>query len=169
MLKAQPLKSMQVELEPLRPDHAAELAPLLADPALYRYIGGEPPSLPELRSRFERQSTGISPDGREAWLNWVIRTPDTHAAAGTVQATVSADGAAAVAELAWVVATVHQGRGLAKAAARVVVNWLREHGVRELCAHVNPHNRASAAVAASIGLSPTEAMHEGERTWRSLV
>jgi RimJ/RimL family protein N-acetyltransferase len=167
MLKARPLSSGQVVLEPLRPRHAAELAPVLADPALYRYIGGEPPNLAELRSRFDRQSTGASPDGHDAWLNWVIRTPDTHTAAGTMQVTIRDGQAPPVAEVAWVVGSAYQRRGLAKAAACLVVDWLHEHGVVELCAHVNSENHPSAAVAASIGLSPTRETRDGEQVWRS--
>ena len=38
-------------------------APLLDDPGLYMFIGGEPASLPELRERYRRQAVGGTRDG----------------------------------------------------------------------------------------------------------
>src|SRR3954468_22439885 len=96
-------------LEPLTPAHADELAPLLADRALYEFTGGEPPSVAELRARYERQARGRSPDGSQRWLNWIVRCEGE--AVGYVQATV--DVAANVADVAWVVAARFQGRGYA--------------------------------------------------------
>ena len=40
--RAEPLTTERLALEPLRPDHAHELAPVLADPALHAFTGGEP-------------------------------------------------------------------------------------------------------------------------------
>ena len=92
-------------------EHAQELAPLLDDPGLYVFTGGEPASLPELRERYRRQAVGCSPDGSQRWLNWVVRRREDGRAVGTVQSTVTVEGAVLVAELAWVVATPHQGHG----------------------------------------------------------
>jgi hypothetical protein len=64
--------------------------------------------------------------------------------AGTVQATVSGPADALVAEVAWVVATPSQGRGVATEAAQAVVEWLREQGVVEVVAHVHPDHQAQA-------------------------
>jgi RimJ/RimL family protein N-acetyltransferase len=166
-LVAEPLKTAQLYLEPLGPAHAEELAPLLADVSLYRFIGGEPPDLGQLRARVSRPSLGMSPDGRESWLNWIIRARETGPAIGTVQATVRTGGIGLVAELAWVVAAAHQGRGWAKSSAQLVTAWLRRHGIRRVCAHIHPGNLASEAVAASIGLRPTAEMVQGERRWEA--
>ncbi|SCL60904.1 Protein N-acetyltransferase, RimJ/RimL family [Micromonospora citrea] len=155
-------------LEPLRVDHAEELAPLLDDPALHDYIGGSPASLDELRERYRRQSTGRSPDGREGWLNWVVRHRDTGDAIGTVQATLRLDGDRPVAELAWVVVAPHQGRGYAGEAAAGMVGWLAEQGVGALVAHVHPDHRASARVAERLGLRATDEMADGEVRWAAL-
>ena len=168
-LAAEPLRSSEVCLAPLQVSDAEELAPLLADPALHRFIGGEPPDLAELRSRFARQCEGVSPDGREVWLNWVVRTGAAQHAAGTVQATVTESEDGRVAELAWVIGTAYQGRGLAKAAALLVARWLSRHCVEHLRAHIHPEHRASQAVAASLGLCPTECISEGERRWQRSV
>jgi len=152
-------------LEPLRPEHARELAPVLDDDALHAFTGGEPASEAELRARYARQAEGQSPDGAQGWLNWVARDRATRAPVGTVQATISdADGRRS-AELAWVVATTRQGEGLATEAAGAAMDWLREHGVTRFVAHIHPDHAASAAVARRLALVATEERHEGEVRW----
>ena len=64
-----PLHSERLLLEPLRVDHAPEMAPLLDDPLLHTYVGGEPPTADEVRDQYARQSQGRSTDGTERWLN----------------------------------------------------------------------------------------------------
>ncbi|UIX33905.1 GNAT family N-acetyltransferase [Streptomyces sp. GQFP] len=80
---------------------------------------------------------------------------------GTVQVTVTEDRG--VAEIAWVVGTPWQGRGLASEAARELVTWLgrRSPTVRTVVAHIHPGHHASAA-----GLFPTEEEQDGEIRWR---
>ena len=96
-------------LEPLRADDARELAPLLGDPALHAFIGGEPATEAQLHARYIRQAAGQSPDATQGWLNWVARDVATHAPVGTVQATISDGDDGRTAELAWVIATSRQG------------------------------------------------------------
>jgi hypothetical protein len=50
------IETARLSLEPLRADHAAEMAPLLDDDVLHRYIGGRPATRSELRDRYRRQS-----------------------------------------------------------------------------------------------------------------
>jgi RimJ/RimL family protein N-acetyltransferase len=154
-------------LEPLAPEHADELAPVLDDPSLHRFIGGEPLGLEELRARFARQARGRSPDGRDWWLNWVARERFSDRPVGTVQATVSGTDADRVAELAWVIASRDQGRGFAKEAVALIASWLGERGVSRLRAHIHPRHEASMAVARSIGLAPTDVVVDGEVRWES--
>jgi RimJ/RimL family protein N-acetyltransferase len=168
------LESERVVLDPLVVEHAAELAPVLADVALYRFIGGGPESSAQLRERFRRQAVGLSPDRRERWLNWVVRLRPGGAAIGWAQATVttvsgdeSAEVAVVVAELAWVIGTAYQGQGLAKEAASLMAAWLRGQGVDRLRAHIHPEHQASMAVARSLGLLPGPVVVDGERRWES--
>ena len=91
LLDAVELQTLRLTLEPLRVDHAGEMTPLLADRSLYAFTGGQPPSLAELRGRYQRQVTGRSPDGAEAWLNWIVRRRDDGQAVGFVQAAISTD------------------------------------------------------------------------------
>jgi RimJ/RimL family protein N-acetyltransferase len=115
-------------------------------------------------ARLGRQVAGASPDGRQGWLNWVLRLrPPGRAAVGTVQATLSGPEA----ELAWVVGTAHQGQGYASEAAIAVRDWLRTQGIGELTAHIHPDHAASAGVARRLGLVPTATRQDGEVRWAS--
>jgi RimJ/RimL family protein N-acetyltransferase len=167
LLNPPSLESARLVLEPLRVQHADELAPVLHDPALHEFTGGMPATLPELRARFERQAHGRSPDGRDRWLNWVVRERATGHAVGTVQATVTTSAGAVIAQLAWVIATSHQRQGFAKEAAGAVGAWLLGQGVDYLEAHIHAQHEASMAVARSLGLRPTSASVDGERVWQS--
>ena len=159
------LRGARIELEPLRVDHAQEMAPLLDDTRLHAFIGGGPATAAELEERYRRQVAGYSPDGTQRWLNWMIKRRDDHVALGTVQATATEQADGVTAEVAWVVATAFQGAGFATEAASVMATWLRQRGVVALIAHVHPDHAASAAVARSIGLAPTATVEDGELRW----
>lgn len=87
-MQAAQLKGTRVCLEPLRAALAAELAPVLADPLLHTFIGGEPLDREQLEARYQRQVVGRSADGSQRWLNWLVRDHRDGQALGTVQATV---------------------------------------------------------------------------------
>ena len=157
------LTTERLLLEPLAPLHAEEMAPVLADAGLHRYVGGKPRALDELRELYARQSRGSSPDGSQQWCNWIVRECASGEAVGYVQATI--DNASGSADVAWVVGSSYQGRGYASEAAAAMVNWLLAGGVETVSAHVNPENVASAAVARSVGLVPTSAVVDGEIRW----
>ena len=144
--------------------HAEELLTVLDDPALHTYVGGRPATLPQLRARIDLKTAGVSADGVQRWLNWVIRT-DAGDVAGYVQATVIATTDGPVAELAWVVGAAYQGCGVASEAATGVVRWLREQGVHGLVAHIHPGNVASQVVARRTGLHPTDVVVDDEVEW----
>jgi RimJ/RimL family protein N-acetyltransferase len=163
---AEPLSSSRLDLEPLRVKHAAEMVAVLDDPGLFQYTGGEPPSESELVERYRRQAAGRSPDGSEGWLNWVVRLRSARVPVGTVQATLRIDASGGRrAELAWVLATRHQGAGYATEATSAVMDWLRARGVEWFEAHIHPRHAASAAVAERLGLRPTDSVRHGEIRW----
>lgn len=151
-------------LEPLRVDHATELAAVLDDERLHDFIGGRPATAAELRSRYARLEAGRSPDGTQGWLNWAVRDRRTGVAVGTVQATLWRNGTL-TAEIAWVIAASHQGRGYAKEAAAAMVGWLGQHGVLDFVAHIHPDHAASTGVARHLGLRPTDVIEDGEVRW----
>lgn len=147
------------------------MATALSDPALHTFIGGAPADPTTLRSRYERMIAG-PPDPDVSWLNWVIRLRDTSHLTGTVQATVTpADhdrdpGHSLIAEIAWVVGTPWQRKGIATEATRTLVDWLAHQPVRAVIAHIHPDHQASAAVASAAGLTPTDELHHGEILWQ---
>ncbi|MBP0454164.1 GNAT family N-acetyltransferase [Kitasatospora sp. RG8] len=167
-LRPEAIHTDRLTLLPLAVEHAGEMATVLSDPGLHTFIGGAPETAEALRARYERWEAG-SPDPSESWCNWMIRLRDEACAAGTLQATVTADDRGATAEIAWVVGTPWQGRGIATEAARGLVGWLREHPVHTVIAHIHPDHRASAAVATAAGLAPSDRWCDGEVVWRATI
>ena len=160
---AETIRTERLDLLPLRVEHAAEMAAVLGDPALHTFIGGTPETPEGLLARYERLVAGPS-DPTASWLNWVVSLRAEGRLTGTVQATITPDPLGSVAEVAWVIATSWQGRGIATEAARGLVGWLDDK-VAVVIAHVHPDHAASAAVAAACGLAPTEHLVEGEIRW----
>ncbi|MFI2608113.1 GNAT family N-acetyltransferase [Kitasatospora sp. NPDC018619] len=158
------LRSERLDLLPIAPGHAEELAAALADPALHAFTGGRPATVEEQRARCARLSAG-SPDPAEAWGNWVLRLRADGALVGYVQATVRPDDA----ELAWVVGTPWQRRGLAREAARTLLTHLAGAGVTTVVAHVHPDHHASAGIARDLGLRPTPRTRDGETRWEAAL
>ena len=152
---AQQLTSERLTLEPLRVDHAAEMAAVLADPTMYEFTGGDPPSEVDLTARYRRQTA------HDGWLNWILRLRSTGEAVGTVQATLSGEAA----ELAWVVSSRFQGAGYAREGMSAAIAWLRANGVHCFQAHIHPDHDASKAVAARLGFEPTTCIRNGEVRW----
>ncbi|WP_275561143.1 GNAT family N-acetyltransferase [Streptomyces sp. 5-6(2022)] len=167
-LAAQGISTRRLDLLPLHVGHAEEMATVLSDPALHLFIGGAPDTPQALRSRYQRMTAG-SPDPDVSWLNWVIRLRDASCLTGTVQATVSPSGHGPVAEIAWVVGTPWQGRGIATEAARGLVDWLGRQPVHTVIAHIHPEHRASAAVAGAAGLTATDEWRDGEIRWHRSI
>jgi RimJ/RimL family protein N-acetyltransferase len=160
---AQPIPTRRLTLVPVSPEHADEMAAVLADPDLYAFTGGSPPTREELRARYERWTAG-SPDPAVSWCNWVIKLRSPRCLTGTVQATISS-GDESLAEVAWVVGTPWQGQGIATEAARALISWLGLQSVHTTIAHIHPRHQASAAVAAAAGLTPTGQVEDGEMRW----
>lgn len=158
----------RLDLLPLRVEHAEEMATVLSDPALHTFIGGTPDTPEALRSRYLRMVAG-SPDPAVIWHNWVIRLREEARLAGTVQATVSPADNGPIAEIAWVVGTPWQGRGIATEAAKGLVAWLSKRPAQTVIAHIHPDHLASAAIATACGLAPSDTWHDGEIRWHRRI
>lgn len=161
------LTSDRLLLEPLKPRHADEMADVLAPPALYEFIGGEAPTVEQLRERYARLSVGHSADCSQGWLNWIVRRVDTGVAVGFTQATLEGEAEAAIAAIAWVITPAHQGHGFASEAARAMCSWLAGCGVTRFVAYISPENRASIVVARKLRMRRTETVVDGEIRWDS--
>jgi RimJ/RimL family protein N-acetyltransferase len=163
-ISTEPLESERLALVPLDASAAQDMVDVLADPALYVHTGGEPPDLDTLRDRYARQMRGRSPDGRELWFNWIVRTREASTAVGYVQVTLALENG--VAELAWVIGTDHQRQGYAREAAGAVLDWLHSSPrVQRITAHIADANLASQGVAKRLGFAPTGERDEGEEVW----
>lgn len=145
-----PLDGGVLVLEPQVAAHADEMFAVLADPAIYAHEG-EPPASPErLSERFARLESRVSPDGRELWLNWVVR-PRGGAAVGYVQATVYGAGRA---DIAYVFASAHWGRGLALLAVQAMIDELIGHyAVQRLSAVLKRGNTRSRRLLERLGFA----------------
>jgi len=160
---AETISTERLDLLPLRVEHAAEMAVVLGDPALHPFIGGAPETPEGLLARYERLVAGPS-DPTVSWLNWVVSLRVDGRLTGTVQATIAPHQLGSVAEIAWVIGTSWQGRGIATEAAQGLVGWLEDRA-DVILAHVHPDHAASAAVAAACGLAPTDLVVDGEVRW----
>ena len=129
---------------------ARDLFPVLNDPGLHRYTGGEPLDAGALAERYSRLERGTSADGSEVWANWVVRLREHGTAIGVTQATVGAGAA----DVAWVIGQAWQGAGYGSEAAQAMTAWLRNAGVGVLRAHIHPEHEASARVAERADCAP---------------
>src|SRR5882724_12515141 len=124
---------------------------VLSDPAIYEYENQPPPSLEWLRTRFTKLESRLSANGREQWLNWVVRLP-TSKLIGYVQATVHPDGRAAI---AYELSSAYWGRGLARQAVQAMISELVErYQVRQLTAVFKRKNLRSMRLLERLGFSP---------------
>jgi len=155
------ISSDRLLLEPLCSGDADEMFLVLNNERLHDFTGGRPLTLTELRERYGLLAAQRSPDGREVWLNWIVRIRDNRAAVGTVQASIAGRRA----QVAWVIGEPWQRGGYAKEAAKLLVFWLLEHGISKIVANVHPKHIASERVAAAAGLRPTNRIAEGEVVW----
>ena len=124
---------------------------VLSDPAIYEYEGVPPPSEEKLANGFRRRETRVSPDGREKWLNWVVRLPSGELC-GYVQGTVYESGAAYV---AYEFASNYWRQGIGSAAvARMLVDLSDSYGVHTFVAVLKAANFRSMRLLVKLGFKP---------------
>lgn len=146
---------------------------VLADPELYEFTGGEPPTRDDLARRYAVQVRGHSADGSERWINSVVVLGPEHQPIGYVQATIPVNGAptngdpvgCSPAEIAWVIGRPWQGNGHAGRAARLLLDDLVEQGITAVVAHIHPDHDASQRIATRLGMTPTTVVVDGEIRW----
>lgn len=149
-----------VLLEPQVADHADEMFAVLSDPAIYEFEN-EPPPTPEwLRERFRKLESRRSPDGREQWLNWVVRV-GTEGLAGYVQATVHPDGSASI---AYELSSRFWGRGIGRRAVEAMISELAaNYAVRRLFAVAVRDNARSLRLLDRLGFATAGEALRAER------
>jgi [ribosomal protein S5]-alanine N-acetyltransferase len=116
---------------------------VLSDPAIYEFENAPPASEAWLQERFSRLEARRSPDGKEEWLNWVVRLPSGDLA-GYVQATVVQPH---VAYIAYELASRYWRRGIGGSAVHAVLRELAsQYGVRTFVAVLKTSNFRSLAL-----------------------
>jgi RimJ/RimL family protein N-acetyltransferase len=154
------IPSDRLLLVPLRAADAEALAGLLSEPQLREWLRAD--DVEGLRARFAGWEARRSPDGREAWLNWIVRAAADGRALGWVQATVRGD----TASVAYALLPAERGRGVASEALRALVRSLHERqGVLCVTAEIDDANLASGRVAAAAGFERTNRHSRGEAVW----
>jgi|KBSSwiStaDraftv2_1062776.scaffolds.fasta_scaffold01613_15 RimJ/RimL family protein N-acetyltransferase len=172
MIEMRALEADGLVLEPLTVAHAEAMFTLLSDATLYRYIDEAPPAdVEHLRARYARLERRESADGRQRWLNWVLRLPPDQPPLGFVQATVLDNGSAWV---AYLLGSAHRGRGHATRATAAMLEHLEsEHGTSRLLANVEAENLPSIRLLQRLGFraaTPAEAArHEPTASERIFV
>jgi RimJ/RimL family protein N-acetyltransferase len=152
-------------LRSLRPEDADEMVEVLRDQQLHDFTGGRPLTLDELRLRYRQLAVGHSSDGKQTWLNWIVRLRASNAAVGTVQATVTGVSGDEHAQIAWVVGVPWQRNGFASEATIALVSWLERRDIRTISANIHPRHVASQTVASRAGLGLTHDLVDGEQVW----
>jgi ribosomal-protein-alanine N-acetyltransferase len=144
------LETGRLRLEPLQVWHADKLFLPLSDSRIYDFIAEAPPaSISALRERYRRLAVRKSPDGTEDWLNWAVWSLPDRGYVGYVQATVHDDRSA---DIAYVVAPEHWGKGYGREAVGCMIEPLRhQYGVSLIRAKVDTRNSRSLALLGTLG------------------
>jgi ribosomal-protein-alanine N-acetyltransferase len=150
------IPSRSLRLEPLVAAHADEMFRSMSASAIYDYTPGQPPaSVETLRQRYAQLENGHSADGRERWLNWIIRL-SSRECVGFVQATIYPELSA---DFAFVLAPEYWGRGVAFEACQAVLPCLqRDFAVRALYATVDRRNARSIRLLERLGFVEIQSM-----------
>jgi len=146
-------------LEPQLAAHAREMFAVLSDPAIYEFENVPPQSEESLTARYAKLESRRSPDGTQAWLNWVIRLPSGELA-GYVQATVLPGGASFI---AYELASRHWRQGIATIAVSAVCAALHADYSVNLCVAVlKARNYRSLGLLRKLGFQPASAKQFNE-------
>ncbi len=142
-----PFRTERLVAEPIVAAHATELAPVLADPEVHRYLNGDPETEDELRTRFERLETGWNPRRTQRWWKWIVRTHDG-TAIGFVEATIEPD----MFYVGYVLGAAHHRRGYGREMTAAVIDLVFDRfPVAHCLIEMDVDNTASVALAESLG------------------
>ena len=126
---------------------------VLSDPAIYEYENAPPESEEWLAGRYSRLESRSSSDGREKWLNWVVRLPGGDLA-GYVQATVLPGR---VALIAYELNSRHWRQGIGSDAIATMLDELHAyHGVQRYVAVLKSRNIRSLGLLRRLGFEQAE-------------
>lgn len=153
MLQSPVLETSRLRLRGYRLDEFEAYAAMWAEPAVTRYIGGQPLPREAAWVRFVRQAGMWQLLG---FGSWAIEDRATGAFIGEAGfhdmqrgLQPSLDGTM---EAGWGLVTAMQGRGLAEEAMRAALAWADRHGPRpRVTCMIDPDHAASLHVAGKLG------------------
>jgi RimJ/RimL family protein N-acetyltransferase len=135
-------------LEPQTASHAPEMFAVLSDPAIYEFENGPPQSEDWLANRFKKLESRQSPDGKQHWLNWVVRLSNQELA-GYVQATILENGLCYV---AYELSSKYWRKGLGRSAVAAMLGELAaNYQVSTAVAVLKKENFRSHALLLNLG------------------
>jgi ribosomal-protein-alanine N-acetyltransferase len=141
----QPLESARLTIRPQLGSDAEAAFTHLQDDALRQWISlHKPASVDALRQSWQRNETRLSPDGREAWLQWFVTSKVDGSPIGSIDACVDQDKVAV--NFGYYFFVHAWGRGYATEAVAVVAKHLLSNGAERLLATVTVGNAASVRV-----------------------
>lgn len=161
--KAEPLASTErLILRGFKPEDFEAYSAYRSLPAIYRYLYSAPPSLEEMRERFDASlNTRLSEDG-DILRCAVVRRED-----GVLLGQVSlklASKAAGQAEVGYIFDPAHGGKGYATEAVRAVITLgFESFGLHRIFARLDAKNTASAGVVERLGLRREAHLIENDR------
>jgi ribosomal-protein-alanine N-acetyltransferase len=155
------IETERLRCEPVTASHASAMFEVLADERIYRYLPSDPPeSVEALRERYEFLSSGRSPDGREAWLNWILVKRTDGTPIGYFQATVREPQSC---EIAYVLGPASWGRGYAREASVALISHLFDaFKISSVCANIDTRNGPSLKLVEALGLVRTRTILEAD-------
>jgi [ribosomal protein S5]-alanine N-acetyltransferase len=142
-----PLRSGQLLLRPWRLEDAPALVAAWADEEIQRWT-----AVPERRDLAAAERWIAGEEIRRArWLSLDLVVDRAGVIAGEVGLTTF-DRVAGTAEIGWWTTADHRGRGVATAAATLLIRWARSQlGLQEIVARCEAENPAAVAVARQAG------------------
>ncbi|ASL48145.1 Ribosomal-protein-serine acetyltransferase [Burkholderia sp. AD24] len=149
------IKTARLILLPLKANHAVEMFRGLSDVSSYEFTPDIPcQDVAALEKRYRRLESRRSPNGQEAWLNWVISSAATREFLGYVQFTVKPLEQRAL--VAYFVFVAHRQQGIASEAIRASMAEVAE-GFRlsRVDAEIDTRNAASIALIEKLGFFRT--------------
>jgi ribosomal-protein-alanine N-acetyltransferase len=167
-LLSQPLESSRLIIRPLLASDAEAAFEFLQDDALRKWISHQKPaSVDSLRQSWKRNEARISPDGREAWLQWFVTSRTDGSAIGSIDACIDQNKVAV--NFGYYFFVHAWGQGFATEGVAAVAKHLMRNGVQKLLATVTVGNRASVRVLKKIGFQYTRTIADNDKVNGTLV
>lgn len=145
------IHTRRLTLHPLKAAHAERMFEGLSDVASYAFTPDDPFSdVAALAARYKLLESRRSPDGAEAWLNWVIESDETRQLLGYVQFTVLPSERRAL--VAYFVFAPHRRQGVAFEAVWITLaRVIADYALLRVDAQIDTRNSASIALVESLG------------------